>query len=483
MTLVSTFFAQVDQHPDRIAIVEPGGARVTYGQLAHLVGAHAAYYRRIGVGAGDRVLVTLKVEIALYASLYALWSLGAVVVFPEPSMGVTGLRHAAGIRLDAWLAPALWRAIGKLYPELRRVPRGISPPPRVSAQAHDEAAARAHAATVGDDDAALIFFTSGSTGKPKAIVYTHTFIMDQARGLTPLFTPHPGEVDLVAFPLFVLACLDLGSTNVLPNWDLRKPRAARLDRILGYARGEGVTRMLLQPALCEALVREEVPPTVRAVLTGGGPVFPDLLRRLAEKVPVVFSVYGSTEAEPIAHIAAAEIAPADWAEMTAGGGILTGAPAIDVQVRIVDDEIQVTGPNVNKGYLDPSRNASTKQIDADGVIWHRTGDAGRIDDRGRIWLLGRLEGRVGKLFPFSVEAMVRLWPRVTGAALGPGPDGQPVLAIAGDASALDDWRRRARAIGIDRVFHLDELPLDRRHASKVEYVRLREVIRKLAPAR
>lgn len=489
MTLVSSFLTGFARYPERIAIVEPSGDRISYGALAQMICDHADYFRRAGVRPGDRILVTLKVEIALYASLYALWSLGAIVVFPEPAMGFTGLRHAASIRIDAWLAPRVWRAVGLLFPELRRIPRGLLPPAGVGGPRHQEAdasrlqATATAAAAVSDEAPGLIFFTSGSTGKPKAIVYTHTFIKDQGRGLEPLFRPTPGEVDLVAFPLFVCECLDLGSTNVLPNWDLRKPREADLDAILRYARTEGVTRLLLQPALCERLLDKPMPPTVRAVLTGGGPVFPDLLRGLADKVPEVYSIYGSTEAEPIAHITAAEIAPADWDAMNSGGGILTGSPAAEVRVRIVDDEIQVTGPNVNKGYLDPAQNAATKQTDGEGTIWHRTGDAGRIDESGRLWLLGRLEGRVGRLFPFGVEAVARRWPNVRSAALCAGPAGQPVLALTGSTASLDDWRRKAREIGIDDVVVLDDMPLDRRHASKIEYVRLRQLLSKVSPAR
>ena len=489
MTLVSSFFTRAAQHPERIAIVEPGGARVSYGALARLICDHADAFRRAGVRAGDRILVTLKVEIPLYASLYALWSLGAVVVFPEPAMGLVGLRHAASIRIDAWLAPRPWRVIGQLFPELRRIPRGLSPPAAVagsrSAQAEADGltATATAAAAVADEAPGLIFFTSGSTGKPKAIVYTHTFIRDQGRGLEPLFRPNPGEIDLVAFPLFVCECLDLGSTNVLPNWDLRKPRDADLDAILRYARAEGVTRLLLQPALCERLVDKPIAPSVRSVLTGGGPVYPDLLRRLADRVPEVYSIYGSTEAEPIAHITAAEITPADWDAMNSGSGILTGRPVEQVRVRIVDDEIQVTGPNVNKGYLDPAQNATTKQTDGEGVVWHRTGDAGRIDADGRLWLLGRLEGRVGALFPFGVEAVARRWPNVKSAALCASPAGRPVLALTGAAASLDDWRRRARDLGIDDVILLDDMPLDRRHASKIEYVKLRQLLNKMSPAR
>ncbi|MGP8119410.1 MAG: AMP-binding protein [Xanthobacteraceae bacterium] len=483
MTLVAAFFAHVEQHPERIAIVGPDGTAVTYAALAQMIDDHTDYFRRAGIGPGDRILVTLKVEISLYACLYALWRLGAVVVFPEPAMGLSGLRHAATVGPAAWLAPRSWRAVGQLFSELRHIPRGISPPAASTAARVEKAGRDGSAFALSDDTPALIFFTSGSTGRPKAIVYTHGFAAAQARALEPLFRPHPGEIDLIAFPLFVLVVLGLGSTAVLPNWDLRKPRDVRPDAVLRYADAHRVTRLLLQPAICEGIVGKAIPASVRAVLTGGGPVFPDLLQRLADKVPEVYSIYGSTEAEPIAHITAVEITPADWEAMKAGTGILTGHLAPQVQVRIVEDEIQVAGPNVNKGYLDPAQNASTKQTDSAGVVWHRTGDAGRIDAEGRLWLLGRLEGRVGRLYPFGVEAVARLWPNVQGVALCPGPAGEPILALAGAAASRDDWRRRARGLGIEKVVFLDQMPLDRRHASKIDYVRLRQLVEMPSPAR
>ncbi|GAF94571.1 unnamed protein product, partial [marine sediment metagenome] len=51
------------------------------------------------------------------------------------------------------------------------------------------------------------------------------------------------------------------------------------------------------------------------------------------------------------------------------------------------------------------------------------------------------------------------------------------------AASLDDWRRKARDLGIDDVVVLDDMPLDRRHASKIEYVRLRQLLSKVSPAR
>ena len=143
-----------------------------------------------------------------------------------------------------------------------------------------------------------------------------------------------------------------------------------------------------------------MPTGAHTLFTGGGPVFPDLVTRIRKATSAmrVVSVYGSTEAEPIAHSDAAEVSGADWRGMIRRGTV-GGNPGRGGTRAIVDDEILVAGEHVVGGYLDPARDASTKIRDAHGTIWHRTGDAGRFDEQGRVWLRGRLDGRVAGLWP------------------------------------------------------------------------------------
>src|SRR6185503_6208024 len=116
----------------------------------------------------------------------------------------------------------------------------------------------------------------------------------------------------------------------------------------------------------------------------------------------IHAVYGSTEAEPIAHIELKEIATADWEAMANGLGLLAGIPIPEIEVELRDHEVFVAGEHVNQGYLDPADDVSTKSR-RDGRLWHRTGDAARIDEQGRLWLLGRREAAAGGLFPFAIE--------------------------------------------------------------------------------
>lgn len=470
MSILDIFLSRVERHPDRPAIVDGAGRATTYAGLERRSGDLARGWQRAGIGSGDRVVIALPVDADLYASLAALWRLGAVAVFPEPALGLAGLRHAArATRPRAFLAAGCYRGLGLIVPELTATPLKLrleAGPGTASPWVHLE-----------PDHPALISFTSGSTGRPKAIVRSHGFLDAQNAALQGLLAPDRDHVtDLVAFPVFVLANLALGVTSVLPAWRLKRPDRADPITIACQIASHGIRRALLPPVVAETLSRVPGAAGLATILTGGGPIYPDLLARFAGTAPRtdVVAVYGSTEAEPIAHLNAREITPADWADMRNGAGLLAGAPVPEVRLRLVEEEITVTGRHVNKGYLDPADDASAK-LRLDGDTWHRTGDIGRLDGRGRLWLQGRRDGRACGLHPFPVEAAARLWPGVVRAALAE-KDGRAVLAVEGDAACLAAWRKSASRLGDIRVVALPRIPLDRRHRSKVDYPALRKVL-------
>ncbi len=471
MNLIAAFLTEADRRADQIAIIDRDGRRITFAQLVARSAQLSGSWRANGLRAGDTVILAMGIGIDLYVALAAAWRVGAVVVFPEPALGLRGLRHAVRMtRPKALLSSGLYRWLGWALPDLRRLPMRLSP--------NDHGTGPENVEDVTAEHPALVSFTSGSTGLPKAIVRTHGFLAAQNACVADLLDPRGRrEVDLVAFPVFVVANLSFGVTSVLPNWNLRRHHKADAAEIAGHMRRHGVTRALLPPSICERLCRLDTLPPLGAVFTGGGPVFPDVLRRLAALLPNadIVAVYGSTEAEPIAHLYVRDITQADWTAMETGGGLLAGHPIPQAALVLRDDEVVVTGDHVNKGYLDPRHDADNK-IAIDGRNWHRTGDAARLDDQGRLWLLGRHDARVAGLYPFTVEVAARSWPGVARAALV-GVDGRAVLAVEGDRSWFGDWREKAYAFAGLELVHVKAIPLDRRHRSKVDYARLQQSLR------
>ncbi len=468
--LLDQFAAAVDRHPGRTAIVEGSGREVTFGVLQVRAQQLASKWRRKGLGHGDRVLLAMPVNADLYASLAALWSLGATVVLPEPAMGLAGLRHAARTtRPKAFCASGYFALLRFVVPELLRLrlllPGGARRDPGV--------------VTIRDSDSALISFTSGTTGQAKAIPRSHAFLMAQHDAIAPLLDSDAIERDLVAFPVFTLINLAAGRTTVLPNWKMSNLDRVSPEQLAGWVSEQQVTRLLIPPSLCEKLARCKHTGRLHTVFTGGGPVFPDLIERLVTNTGLnVICVYGSTEAEPIAHLNVRDISEVDQRAMAAGKGLLVGCPVSQIKLRIRDSEVQVAGDHVNDGYLDPTH-ARENKIKEGTTIWHRTGDAGQLDDQGRLWLLGRLGSDVttpiGRTFPFAIEIAARQWPSATNSALM-NLNGSPVLCIEGDVDQLSNWTSLAQEFGVAKVIHVKKVPMDKRHRSKVDRVKLTQLL-------
>ncbi|WP_341368761.1 AMP-binding protein [Yoonia sp. BS5-3] len=464
MTTLTAAFAQAAaKYHDRTALIDADGTAYRFAQLQGRADAYAAAWHNKGVRPGDRVLLAMGIGVDLYASLAALWSLGASVVLPEPAMGLAGVKTAIAATQPKFLCAAgPYRWIKLLLPGLWRT-KLLTP--------GQSGTGDVPMPVTEPDSIALISFTSGTTGTPKAIPRSHAFLMAQWKAVAPLLQSDRDETDLVTFPVFVLINLAEGRMSVLPNWNMSKLGAVAPQALVDWISQNNCTRALLPPVLCEKLLEARHTGTLRHILTGGGPVFPDIVQGLQKTTQglSVTTVYGSTEAEPIAHAHHTE----------QGHGLYVGHPVDAVQLRIVDDEIQVAGDHVNSGYLDPARDAETKIRDGD-TIWHRTGDAGRLDEDGQLWLLGRIGEQVrtenGVQYPFAVETTARLWPGVIRAALIELND-RATLIVEGDASQCVRWQTAAQDLGISDVRHIAAIPRDKRHHSKIDRNALRALLK------
>jgi acyl-CoA synthetase (AMP-forming)/AMP-acid ligase II len=143
-------------------------------------------------------------------------------------------------------------------------------------------------------------------------------------------------------------------------------------------------------------------------------------------------------------------------------------------------EIAVAGDHVVGGYLHGRGDRETK-IRVAGTIWHRTGDAGYLDPRGRLWLLGRLSAAVrdarGTAYPFAVECAARAIigsRRMAFVAVG----GRRTLVVEGRITAIEkeSLRRELDWVSLDDVTTVGRLPMDGRHASKVSYPALERLL-------
>lgn len=469
MTLLAAFLDYARRHPEQPALVFAKNS-ISYGTLRDEAGALAKTYRKAGIQSGDNVLLALPIGVDLYRAMLGLWWCGAIVVLPDAS-ATMGFLQAGLSQIPLKAMVTNWK--GKLLRLLLPATRKIETLLPFYAGSKDLASVPA---LLSDDHPMLVTFTSGSTGRPKGIVRSQAFLQGQLHAIRKLLDLHEGEIDIISLPIFALANLVSGVTSVFPDGPLARPAAIEAWPLLEKIRKWNPARIVVPPVIAEKVSHERFTwPSRLRLFTGGGPVYPDLLQRLLGFIPAenLIAVYGSTEAEPIAVLKAGEITPADWQDMQKGKGMLAGNIEADMQLVIRDDEITVTGPEVIKGYINTADDSQTK-LHLEGAIWHKTGDAGRLDEKGRLWLLGRHAAGGKGIYPFQIEAAARLLPGVKQAAFVMMHD-KPILAYVANDVMKDAQNLKTICPELVLV-RLNELPFDRRHNSKIDYTRLKAML-------
>ena len=508
---VATLFAErAAAMADHVAIVDRYHGRdraTTFGDLEAHGARIAGLLRRVGLGRGDIVLIGEPPGLDFYATILAILRVGAVAMIVEPGAGRSGIAAACdAARPRAVFAPARVLALALRIPSVRAIPLRLTSsfwfPTATSVRSARRLLPDRQVACFAADAPAVLTFTSGSTGAPKGAIRTHA-LLEAQHGALRSVAASAGDVDLVSLPVVVLANLAAGATSVLADVDGRSPGTANLDGMKGQLVRLAPTRLTVPPILVERLAREGgvlALGRLRRIVTGGGPLFNDvmtLVRAVAPGVELV-SVYGSTEAEPIAHVSAASVSDADSRKMLCGAGLLAGTPVPEVALRIVrltaetlpacltqadldsrtaaagePGEIIVSGGHVVAGYLHGRGDGETKLRVGD-IVWHRTGDAGYLDPDGRVWLLGRVSAAIcderGAAHPFAVECAARAAIGARRLALT-AIDGRRTLVVEGALTA-DEERRLRDALAwalLDDIVGVPRLPMDSRHGSKVDY--------------
>jgi len=306
------------------------------------------------------------------------------------------------------------------------------------------------------DPAALatIVYTSGTTGRPKGVMLSHNNILSNVAACLTVLTPRPDDVFLSFLPLshtFERTCgyylaIMTGSTtayarsvqqladdlqSLRPTLLISVPRIyervyaairARLDEgpalrkklfqlavEVGYARfehaqgrGPWLPSFLLWPLL-DALVAKKILARlggrVRAAISGGAALPPDVSRVFTGLGLIVLQGYGMTELSPVA----CANRPDDNLPASVGRAV----PGVEVKLGD-NNALMVKGPNVMQGYWNNAE-ATRQLIQADG--WLNTGDTARIDPRGHVFITGRLKEIIvlsngEKVPPVDMEAAI-----------------------------------------------------------------------------
>jgi acyl-CoA synthetase (AMP-forming)/AMP-acid ligase II len=489
ITLWQLIERRAELTPDAIMLIDESGRALTFGEYREHAERVAAGLAGLGITAGAAVTWQLPTTIETFLVKAALARIGACQNPIIPSYREREVQHVLQqTQAQFVVVPGIWRGFD-YSAMMRTVKLDKLSPPLVIEVARDTIPT-GDPATLGPapqdpNTVRWIHFTTGSTSAPKGVLHTDASII--LGGWVVSERLH-FDADVVGAVPFAVA--HIGGTNFL---------SAALTA--GF---RGVTFERFEPAAAESILRKNkvsfcggaVPfaeilmamnrsrrdsdgrslPDLRLMLGGSGPTVPAKHAQIEEELGVTYCpAYGMTEV-PCVTIG-------DLFDTDEQHRFTDGSPVRGAEVRIwhsegrpadrgEDGEVQVRGPMVCRGYIDPE---ATAEAFLDG--WFRTGDLGHIREDGRLQLTGRLKDiviRKGENISIrEIEELLAEHPDIQRVAILGLPDlerGERVCAVVQlrvgrpdlDLPAMQDYLRAAGLATYklpEQLVLVDEMPV------------------------
>lgn len=466
MTLGDLLAARAAEFPDRLALI---GTRHGSGELARLT------YRQFSdeasrIATGISRLAAPGSFVALWAPNVIEWPLiefgaalaGVTLVALNPVLrksdlvyalghsGAAVLLHADKSR-DYDLAAVVAEIVADgLFPDLVTV--SLAETERWSPAEIDPAVIAA--APTDPDAPVMLQYTSGTTGNPKGVLLRHRSLVNVAKLTMEAVGAQPGFVALNPLPMFHTAACVIGTlgpvvgagTHVLVQQFVPGP-------VLQTMRDEQVSLLFYVPAVLSALIEAqkasgEPAPHLDVVMGGAANVSADLIQAAEQHFGAsVINLFGQTELAPVLSATRPEDSRDDQLHSV-------GRPLPHVDVKIVDPETNRVlrageqGEICARGYQqlieylnDPE--ATTRTVDAAGFV--HTGDLGHMDERGYLFVTGRLKEMIIRggenIAPAAVEAALARHEAVAESAVIGLPDphwGEIVAAVIRPSGDVTD---------------------------------------------
>ncbi len=473
---------RADSHPHRIAL-HFEEREYTYLQMREFSRRAASFLLASGLSAGDRFAILEQNTPELYFLILGASLKGIIPV-------VLNWRLSAG-EIELILSDCGAKALfyGK---EFLSTAKNLKIFAEKKARSFEEIilpdfAESAEPSAVRPADAFGLLYTSGTTGSPRGVIVSHANVSALALQLILDIPGFGAEArNLVCAPNFHISGLGYFLTGYFAgaeNFLLRKFESSAVENAVDSQR---ITHALLVPAMMQALIaaggHADYGP-LRHILYGASPISGTLLRQAKEKFSCDFTqAYGLTETTGVATLLRCDDHRAAIFSSETADEILSsaGRPAFGMAVTVLRDdgstaepgeigEVCVRGDTVFSGYWNVS---SEKYFSQNGFL--RTGDIGRIDTDGYLFLLDRLNDLIiskgEKIYPIEVERILSACPGIKDAAVFGIPDDEfgeavcaAVVALPGTVITMEEinsWARtRIAPYKLPRrVVFLEQLP-------------------------
>lgn len=292
------------------------------------------------------------------------------------------------------------------------------------------------------EELAVILFTSGTTSMSKAVMLSHKNIMSNIRDMQCYERFYPWDVNMAFLPLHhsfglvgVLVFMASGACSVFCDGlkyisknlaeygvtvfvgvpllveNMYKKIWHKINKENLTKKVEFARRVTKLPGIGNLAVRRKIFRKIidglgghlRLIICGAAPLLPETAAGLNDFGIVTIQGYGLTETSPVV--------AAERPEDLAAGSVGKPMPSVEVTIENKDEngigEIVVKGPNVMMGYLDQPE--ETANVIKDGRFY--TGDLGKFDDGGHLWITGRKKNVIvmknGKnVFPEEIESII-----------------------------------------------------------------------------
>jgi malonyl-CoA/methylmalonyl-CoA synthetase len=409
--LFSTLRAGFPSDLSRPALIESSGGELSYADLLARSGGMTAALLGRGLKTGDRIVVQTSKSVD--ALLLYLAAIRAGLVYVPLNPGYTRAE------LDYFIEDAE----PGLFVDDAELARLAAAPGTDFAEPD-----------LASDDLAAILYTSGTTGRSKGAMLSQANLASNAAALIREWRFTAADRLIHALPIFHVHGLFVATHCVLGSgatmlWQTGFDAGAILDALPDATVLMGVptfyTRLLARPELAPELCR-----SMRLFVSGSAPLSAETHREWEARTGHrILERYGMTET--------GMLSSNPYEGDRRAGSVGPPLPGVSIRIASPDAEdvggIEVRGPNVTRGYWrNPEKTAEA--FTADG--WFQTGDLGRFDDDGYLWIVGRAKDLIisggFNVYPAEVEAAIEVLDGVADVAVvgAPHPDfGEGVVAV------------------------------------------------------